>query len=213
MNHRIFERKLRSWVHLGACLSECHVHLCSATKNPAMGDWHAGNEPFAANNTKFGRLSIWSLRWFDKRIWSHSTRETNNWNSRAMNVLIGVWCLLDYNWSSERSVFIDRQVINFWPQIRQDYPLNLSILISGGRETNKDSLSNGEWSGKSSNLKSLVETPANCSLENCFRNRALPKFLGKGHRRGWESRAVAALFHTRRSRRVGLFGNAAQNGW
>ena len=29
-------------------------------------------------------------------------------------------------------------------QIRQDYPLNLSISISGGKETNKDSLSNGE---------------------------------------------------------------------
>ena len=30
------------------------------------------------------------------------------------------------------------------PDIRQDYPLNLSILISGGKETNKDSPSNGE---------------------------------------------------------------------
>lgn len=30
------------------------------------------------------------------------------------------------------------------PEIRRDYPLNLSILISGGKETNKDSLSNGE---------------------------------------------------------------------
>ena len=40
------------------------------------------------------------------------------------------------------------------PQIRWEYPLNLSILISGGKETNKDSLSSGEWSGKSSNLKS-----------------------------------------------------------
>jgi len=29
-------------------------------------------------------------------------------------------------------------------QIRQDYPLNLSILISGGKETNKDSPSNCE---------------------------------------------------------------------
>ena len=29
-------------------------------------------------------------------------------------------------------------------QIRQDYPLNLSISVSGGKETNKDSLSNGE---------------------------------------------------------------------
>jgi hypothetical protein len=25
-----------------------------------------------------------------------------------------------------------------------DYPLNLSILISGGKETNRDALSNGE---------------------------------------------------------------------
>ena len=30
------------------------------------------------------------------------------------------------------------------PQIRRVYPLNLSILLSGGKETNKDSLSNGE---------------------------------------------------------------------
>ena len=30
------------------------------------------------------------------------------------------------------------------PQIRRDYPLNLSILLSGGKETNKDSPSNGE---------------------------------------------------------------------
>ncbi len=38
------------------------------------------------------------------------------------------------------------------PQSRQDYPLNLSILISGGKETNKDFLSNGERKGKSSAL-------------------------------------------------------------
>ena len=37
-------------------------------------------------------------------------------------------------------------------QIRQEYPLNLSISVSGGKETNKDSPSNGEWSGISSNL-------------------------------------------------------------
>ncbi len=55
-----------------------------------------------------------------------------------------------------------------WPQIRQDHPLNLSILISGGKETNKDSLSNGEWSGNSSNLKSPGATLANCSLEKRF---------------------------------------------
>lgn len=35
------------------------------------------------------------------------------------------------------------------PQIRRDYPLNLSILLSGGKETNQDSLSSGERRGKS----------------------------------------------------------------
>jgi hypothetical protein len=35
-------------------------------------------------------------------------------------------------------------IISIGPDIRQDYPLNLSILISGGKETNKDSPSNGE---------------------------------------------------------------------
>ena len=40
------------------------------------------------------------------------------------------------------------------PQLRRDYPLNLSISISGGKETNRDSPSNGERSGNSSSLKS-----------------------------------------------------------
>ncbi|KAK7288995.1 hypothetical protein RIF29_02536 [Crotalaria pallida] len=33
--------------------------------------------------------------------------------------------------------------------VRRGYPLSLSISISGGKETNKDSLSNGERTGKS----------------------------------------------------------------
>ena len=35
------------------------------------------------------------------------------------------------------------------PQVRRDYPLSLSISISGGKETYKDSPSNGERTGKS----------------------------------------------------------------
>ncbi|WZY99519.1 hypothetical protein YC2023_071848 [Brassica napus] len=35
------------------------------------------------------------------------------------------------------------------PHVRRDHPLSLSISISGGKETNKDSLSNGERTGKS----------------------------------------------------------------
>ena len=33
---------------------------------------------------------------------------------------------------------------HFGPEIRRDDPLNLSISLSGGKETNKDSPSNGE---------------------------------------------------------------------
>ena len=35
------------------------------------------------------------------------------------------------------------------PQVRRDHPLSLSISISGGKETYKDSLSNGERTGNS----------------------------------------------------------------
>ncbi|KAH0972424.1 hypothetical protein GBA52_024580 [Prunus armeniaca] len=35
------------------------------------------------------------------------------------------------------------------PQVRRGYPLNLSISISGGKETYKDSPSNGERTGNS----------------------------------------------------------------
>ena len=38
------------------------------------------------------------------------------------------------------------------PLISQEYPLNLSISLSGGKETNQDSPSNGEWSGRSSDV-------------------------------------------------------------
>ena len=40
------------------------------------------------------------------------------------------------------------------PQVRRDYPLSLSISISGGKETYKDSPSNGERTGNSPALKS-----------------------------------------------------------
>ena len=100
----------------------------------------------------------------------------------------------------------------FWPQIRQDYPLNLSILISGGKETNKDSPSNGEWSGTSSNLKSALFATPNCSLEIRFQcESAVLKFLGTEYRRGWQSRTWYCALLTMRFLWVGLLGNAAQN--
>jgi hypothetical protein len=48
------------------------------------------------------------------------------------------------------------------PQIKHDYPLNLSISLSGGKETNKDSLSSGERTGKSPK-----PNPADLSARKC----------------------------------------------
>lgn len=47
-----------------------------------------------------------------------------------------------------------------WPQIREDHPPNLSILVSGGKETNQDFLSSGERTGNSPALNPAVVTIA-----------------------------------------------------
>ena len=60
----------------------------------------------------------------------------------------GSWSVsLDFYWLW-RAHFLLSQLI-FWPQIRREHSLNLSILLSEGKETNKDSPSNGEWRGMS----------------------------------------------------------------
>jgi hypothetical protein len=101
-----------------------------------------------------------------------------------------------------------------WSQIRQDYPLNLSISVSGGKETNKDSPSNGEWRGKSSNLKSERFPFRIVVWRSVFCGHASPSFLGIGHQRGWESRLwLSMCYSVIHFLRVGLFGNAALNGW
>ena len=120
--------------------------------------------------------------------------------------------LIDLSWV--RPEFLRKtQKSIFWPQIRRDYPLNLSILISGGKETNKDSPSNGEWSGNSSSLKSPLLATANCSLEKRFQAGCFVlKLPGTAHRRGWQSRTRLETPVTKRFPWVGLLGNAAQNG-
>ena len=43
----------------------------------------------------------------------------------------------------------DKEKSRIRPLIRKDYPLSLSISLSGGEETNQDFPSNGERTGKS----------------------------------------------------------------
>lgn len=64
-----------------------------------------------------------------------------------------------------------RVCLNFyrWPQIREDHPPNLSILVSGGRETNQDFLSSGERTGNSPALNRAVVTIAGDVVFGRFR--------------------------------------------
>ena len=97
-----------------------------------------------------------------------------------------------------------------WSQIRQEYPLNLSILISGGKETNRDSLSNGEWTGNSSNLKSLRRIVV---CRGVFVDALDSSPLERGITEGDNpvSDPVSVTYET--LLRVGLLGTAAQSGW
>lgn len=53
------------------------------------------------------------------------------------------------------------------PQLIWDYPLNLSILMRGGKETNKDFLSSGERKENSSALSHFVlMANVRCSVWN-----------------------------------------------
>jgi len=82
-------------------------------------------------------------------------------------------------------------ILKSWPRIKQDYALNLSILLRAGKENNSYSPSNGEWSGKNSNLKSGVSLGARIVVFGLALAVALVtgrKFFVTGHQRGWESR-------------------------
>lgn len=87
-----------------------------------------------------------------------------------------------------------------WPQVGWDYLLNLSISLSRGNETRKDSLSNGERNGKSSSPNPLVySTSGECGVwEVCFLTGAdMLKSIGIWLRsqRGWQARrAISSLW-------------------
>jgi hypothetical protein len=103
------------------------------------------------------------------------------------------------------------------PQIRQVYPVNLSILMTGGKETNQDVRSSSERSGLSSNLKSggprifrivvlrsVIAGHASTGTSPLKRGRR----GGRDPRIRPRCREPTALTF----RRVGLFGNAARIG-
>ena len=187
MNHRIFECKLHSLDIQGVCLSECRVK----PKHALCGVLLLGSSCISPYKSLDVRVAC-----------SHNTEQ----KAQLASVFLTVCVTTPFEHPA-------CSIQHLWPQIRQDYPLNLSILISGGKETNKDSPSNGEWSGKSSSLKSLLLATANCSLwKYCQGKVSVLKLLGTARRRGWEPRVRHTRLLTRCFLRVGLIGNSAQNG-
>lgn len=98
------------------------------------------------------------------------------------------------------------------PQVRRDYPLSLSISISGGKETNKDSPSNGERTGNSPSLESGGSVVRIVAWRSVLSGGPGPSPLEWGTREGDSPVVLGPCRTTRRCRRVGLFGNAAPIG-
>ncbi|KAM3269354.1 hypothetical protein P3S67_006028 [Capsicum chacoense] len=98
------------------------------------------------------------------------------------------------------------------PQVRRDYPLSLSISISGGKETYKDSLSNGERTGNSPALESGGSVVRIVVWRSVLSGGPGPSPLEGGAGEGESPVVPGPCRTTRRCLRVGLFGNAAQIG-
>ena len=105
--------------------------------------------------------------------------------------LYRVWWLIDYSF-----VFVISRVdATFYSNLHltctRTYPLNLSISLSGGKETNLDSPSSGERRGTSSYWKSMA-----CHwvvvFIHCASGRRCGKPFGKRYDIGWESRVRIA---------------------
>jgi hypothetical protein len=124
VNHRVFERKLRPKPS-----GRGHVCLGVTNRRPPI----------------LSRISDGS--------WSPVCYRTRLAKIRAKDVRSVLTCGGEFN---SRHIVrrsgpkaLDDPKSSTRPQVRRDHPLSLSISISGGKETNKDSLSNGERTGKS----------------------------------------------------------------
>ena len=124
VNHRVFERKLRP-------KPSGRGHVCLGVTNrrpPILSRISDGSWSPVCYRTRLAKIQAKDVR--------SVLTCGGEFNSRHIVRRSGPKALDDPK-SSTR------------PQVRRDHPLSLSISISGGKETNKDSLSNGERTGKS----------------------------------------------------------------
>ena len=177
MNHRIFERKWRPWAIPGARLSERRFsHLTSSS----LAEKRLGHEASFCSRKR--SLEVERSRVVRQPVVARFPRCGRNISPEGDELRR---CLkpsrTEHDWKGNQPSVGDQPR----PQIRRDYPLNLSISISGGKETNQDSLSNGERTGTSSNFKSRTLAFANCSFQKRYpREGGRSKLLGTAYRRG-----------------------------
>ena len=123
--------------------------------------------------------------------WSCVTWKESEWDVQPVRVLCDRKAVVLIHRTRSvivRTILLNTKTLYILSQIRQDYPLNLSISVSGGKETNKDSLSNGEWSGKSSNLESRQFLLWIVISRHVGTGKSVFKSPGMEHHRGWQSR-------------------------
>ncbi|KAM3732414.1 hypothetical protein ACB098_11G058900 [Castanea mollissima] len=124
-NHRVFERKLRP-----KPFGRGHVCLGVTHRCPPLNSGSGRGRKLASRARPRARLA-------QKRVLGDE-RHDNRWFFDPRSP------------SPERALErVASATLPTRPQVRRDYPLSLSISISGGKETYKDSPSNGERTGNS----------------------------------------------------------------
>jgi|EP01124_Arcella_intermedia_P016837 hypothetical protein len=90
------------------------------------------------------------------------------------------------------------------PRIGREHPANLSILLTGGKETNRDVLSSGERSGRCPNRTAVPEGAAECGEDELARGRDGFQSVWKGG--GTEGDSPYVLGPSPTSERIGESG-------
>ena len=115
--------------------------------------WIALEECFCSPSKASGRRVVMApfymlVTWIEVPLWSFKT--SASWMVAVIVFRVSSGLSWFYTVSESNFPFI--RVFWIRSQMKQEDPLNLSILLRGGKETNKDSPSNGEWSGMKLNL-------------------------------------------------------------
>ena len=160
-------------------------------------------------------ISQWKIFW----------KSTNS----TVTFLLGNFCFPFFS-----TIVVDtkkrEQNFNFFlkPRFKFDYPLNLSISLSGGKESNNDSPSNGEWTGKSSSFQPscgfclwYFDHCWGCGVKGngLFERKVWLKCFGISCHGGWEPRSKLLFFFFQTfwspffPFRVALLESATWSGW